>query len=662
MNAGSWVFQQPATTEAANAAKEREMLLQSQRRKALALAAGTVMTLTAAQFALAGQSVRIVESRFNLQTGVANAVPGVTAAEAAAAATAGTYIQWFNGAVGQSPALTTAASIDQFGNVAYYGKMAVLTGAPPTLSPIISASNQLAIFYAPHYNYNADWMVARDGTPSSGVPSGGPTPSNPNNWVLNNLSATPGNGLAAGVGMSSNGRMLITGQLRDPVTLANSTNTNNTAFFTGFANSLAETARRSDAAPGTTLANYNTSLNFSPINSQVNPNGQVFFSSALTSAGAGTDVVTSGLTQNDSAAFIEGPSGSSLVARRGDSPAFLSGAAFGALTTNPGSQTINANGDVLFGHTLSTTQGTTPATTSNDTVIVAKVGSSLQLVAREGGAVTVNGNPETYLAGQSLSNGLSSLGQTWNNNGRAIYGAKFTPSANITAGSNDLGIMSWQGGVSNVVVQSGLTVVPHSFGSGTLSDLGSLSNSQTRINNNDNFVFSGVLATGGTITTANDAGLWYASATNSNPTQLIVQEGMSAPGFGAATFGSGFFGVVTNNADMVVFQNTLSNGVASLWGWGASFGLINLTFNGDTSILGANYPVSNFNYLSTGNGNGGVYSFNDNGDLVLTIGSAGIGGAFGSNGAIVVINVPAPAVGSLALLGLGAFASRRRRA
>jgi MYXO-CTERM domain-containing protein len=475
--------------------------------------------------------------------------------------------------------------------------------------------------------------------------------------VLNNT--TNGNGLGAGVGMSSNGRMLITGLMNGS---GATTNSNNAAFFTGFQNSLSEAARRSNSAAGTTLANWNTNLNFSPINNQVNPSGQVFFASALASAGAGTDVVTSGSTQNDSGSWVVGPGGggATLIARRGDAPGFLGGAVLGAMTTNPGSNTINANGDVLFGHSLAVAPVGT-ATTANDSVILVKVGGVLQQVAREAGPVTVNGNPETYLTGTSLANGLSSLGQTWNNNGRAIFGAKFTASANITAGTNDQGIMTWQSGVTTVNVQSGTTVVPHAFGSGTLFDVGSTSNSQTRINNNDHFVFSATLNTVGGITGANDGGLWFADATNVNPTQLIAQEGTVAPGFGGATFGNGFFGVASNNADMVVFQNTLSSGVGSLWGWGPSFGLINLTFVGDTSVLGANYPLSSFNYLTTGNGNGGVFSFNDNGDLALTVGSAGIGGAFGSNAAIVVIHVPAPAVGGLALLGIGALGARRRR-
>lgn len=636
------------------------MLLSSNRLQALIVTAGTVATLAGAQSAMAAQPFRVVESRFDFTTGVANAVPGLPAGQVADAAAAGTYVQWFNGAQGQSPSLTNGGAIDAFGNVVYYGKMAVLTGAPPTLSPIINAGNQLAIFYAPVADYTAEVIVARDGS-TTGSPQGGPTPSNPNNWVLNNISATAGNGLNAGVGMSSNGRMLVTGQLRDTVNLANSTANNNTAFFTGFSNSLSETARRSNAAPGTTEAAFNTALNLAAGNNQVNPSGQVFFSSALISTGGGTDVVTSGTGQNDSGSWIMGPNGGSLVARRGDSPSFLNGAAFGAMTVNPSQNAINASGNVLFGHTLSTTQGVTPASAANDTGIFAKVGGTLHQVAREGGSVTVAGNAETYFSGQSMTAGLSSLGQTWNNNGRAIYGAKFTPSANITAGTNDLAIMTWQGGNSAVLVQSGTTVVPHSTGTATLADLGSLGNSQTRINNRDNFVFTATLNTGGDINANNNTGLWFADANGVDATQLIVQEGMAAPGFSGVTFGNGFFGVASNNSDMVIFQNTLSSGQSSLWAWDKYSGLTNVTFAGDTSLMGANYPVGSANVNLTGNGDGGIYGFNDFGDLLINVTSAGAGGAFGSNAALIVVHIPSPAAGSLAILGMGVLAARRRR-
>ncbi len=622
------------------------------RKQGILLAAGLVATLSAT--VSASVPTQVIATRFDLATGTASQVPGLPQSQIDDAAAAGAVISWSNPAFG-SPGLSNASVIDNAGNVAFYGQInQPISGPPPLLQPIITRENQNAVFYssaASNYAYNDIQIVARDGTsnPAPGGVLGGPTPSNPNNWVLNSTSNQ--NGINAGVGMSSSGTMLVTGQLNG----AGATSSNNTAFFTGGPSSLEQAAIRSQPAPGTSGAMFNTNLNFSAINNSVNPSGQVPFSSALT----GGDTVTSGAGQNDSGMWVGSPSGISLVMRRGGSVPDGSGAVFGAMTTNPGNSRINASGNVVFSNNLSTTDGTTPATVANDAGLYTNVGGSLQTVAREGFAVGGSSSlaSETYLSNTGTF-GLPQANvssQALNNNGTILYGAKFNDSGSINSTNNEA-LMVWSSGSAAPIFQTGTTAVPGVSGA-TFANLG-FGNTQARINNNESIVFTGAMNVDGVnVTAANDQGVWFGDT--SGTAQLIAREGMAAPGGGGATFGNGFFGVIMNNADMVIFQNSLSDGRNGWFAWGEDFGLIDVAIAGDTSILGANYPLSSIGFVSTSNGDGGVMSFNDNG--LFTFIATSSGGPLGNNGAIVVAQIPTPASGVLAGLGLLAGATRRRR-
>ena len=663
------------------------MRLQS-RCALVAAAAGTALPLLLAGSVFGQITTNVITVRNNLAgpvpaSGTANGpVPGLPAAQQNLANSAGVVISWNNPAFGSS-GLSSAPVIDGFGNVAFYGQIASTAVTDPdtlALTQIINTSNQNCIFWS---SAAGNWAPAsvqiavRDGSASSPATStatgstvalrGGPTPSNPNSWVLN--STTGGNGIGAGrLNMAPNGRMYVGASMNG----SGATSTTNSAAFTGVpvvsgapaGPAISQMMVQGQSAPGTTLANLNTAAGGLNGFNQVNPSGQMAFQSTLVSAGAGTDVVTTGSTQNNSALFVMGPGGGALVARQNDQPAFLGGAAFGALSTNPGNDHINASGHLAFTTTLSTTQGTTPATATNNSALLAYTGGSLNLIGRSGSAVpvSVNGNTENYLTTNqafTLSGTNNSSGESWNNNSRLAYTGKFAPSASITANVNDQALMAWQGGSTSLLYQTGVSSVPGVSGASTFSAVGGSNVSQNNLNH---LAFAGTMNIGGSITSANNQGLWFLSNPSSPAgAALVARSGTVAPGSGGALFTSNFNGLIMNGNDTIIFQDTLSNGIAGIFAWNPAYGVVNLLFVGDRNILGNNYPVSSISYLLTGNGSGGVASFNDNDQLALGIGSSTAAGGIAANFAIVVMHVPAPGAAALGFIGLAAMAHRRRR-
>ena len=622
---------------------------------ALLAAAGSVLPLFMGSAADAQVSFSVIVTRFDTATGNPSQVPGLPADQYAAATAVGATITYNNPPFG-SPGLSTLPAIDAAGNVAWVGVASALTGPPPTLSPIITTSgsasnpaNAQMVFYssaASGYAYNNILVVARDGNPAGPSPSeGGPSVGNPNGWWLN--SPTGGNGLSLGVGLSSSGQMLLGGQLNG----TGATTTNNAGFFVGSASTpggASQVAIRGGTYTGAAAgAVFNSNLNINPNNQSgnvVNPNGQVAFVSNLT----GGDT-TSGV--NDSGLFLGSTSGVSLLYRRGDVAPGTGGATFGASTSSANVR-INRPGDVLFSNTISTGQ---------QTVYLNQGGSNLQ-VMQSGGAVGAAGlDPSvTYLAGNAptISN------QALNNSGTVLYGAKFNPGPAITAGTNDEALMTWNGGTPKVLAQTGTTLVPApGGGSVTLAGL-SGGYQQDKLNNLGHVAVTGTMTSGGSINATNNQALWLADSA-SGAFQLVASAGSVAPfAGGTATFGNGFFGVMMNNADQIIFGNTLSDGRSATYVWGPSWGLVPILIGKSADILGANYLVGSLSYGSFGgisNGDGGVQNFNDSGLFAFIASATGIGGAFGNNTAIVVASVPSPGAGLIGLLGIGAAVRRRHR-
>jgi hypothetical protein len=330
---------------------------------------------------------------------------------------------------------------------------------------------------------------------------------------------------------------------------------------------------------------------------------------------------------------------------------------------------------VLFPETLATTTvpaGFTGANSNQSGVLYYKPSSgSMQLVAQAG-------TPVPGLSGVNYlnSNAVGISPQMFNNSGTVLFNTKFNtstasafPSAGITANVNDQAIMKWtSGGGGSVLFQTGVTSVPGVGGATTFRDLGGISNNQTKLNNQGHFTFAGTMTDGGAITTSNDVGLFLGDSSGAGLGTLIARGGDLAPGMGGLLFGNSFLGVVMNNADQIIFQNTPNdgaghNGPTTIFAWGPTFGLVNLFSAGNTSLLGANYPLGSnpASYNSTSNGDGGVMCLNDNGLFTFYANSSGAGGAFGVNNVLMVMQIPAPGAGAMALLGLAAIGRRRRR-
>ena len=621
-------------------------------------AAGTALPLMFAQVASAQLSFTTIVSFKDPVTGNNAQVPGLPADQYAAAAAAGATVTYNNPSFG-TPGLSVAEPvIDSSGNVYWYGAMATLTGAPPTLSPIIGSNNSTALFSstaASGYAYNSISIFARDGSTATASPNeGGPGPSNPNNWVINSTSG--GAGLGSGLAVSDHGHVMFGAQLNG----TGATSTNNTALFVGtVAGGQSQQVIRSAVAPGSGGLLYNTQFN-ATMNATaqwaVNPSGQFAFDSALSA--------TSGGTTTSSGLYLSSASGVAPIYTQGDTAAGTGGATFGASTsgTNGTSMRINSSGDVMFSNTLSNGQ---PSLWLNNGGSSQTDNSANQLVMMGGGTVGAASLPGvTYATGSSALGSLSNqaLSNRVGGNATVMFGATFATGSGttpITSATNQA-LLTWNNGVTSVVAQNGVTTLPTAFGSTTIA---SQSFQQDRIVGNGNIAFVGALTTGGSITSSNNNGLWlFSAATNSF--QLIAQAGQVSPfAGGSATFGNGFFGVEMNNSDDIIFSNTLSDGRACVFVWGPSWGIVPIKLGTTTLLNGTNY-LSSVGYGSFGgasNGDGGLQNFTDSGLFTFTAGTTAANGTISQGVSIVVTQVPTPGAGAIGLMGIGALVARRRR-
>ncbi len=685
------------------------MLRFQSRCASILSAAGAAASLLVVSGAMAQVSAVVVQTRKDLNTGASSAVPGLPAATlnaiAAANAANGTNnrVVW-NEPTTANPGFSPNAGnpvIDAAGNVYFPGTMAqnsftdpdtlatvFVTGGTSNFSPN-GQSNNRGLFFASAasgWANSAITMIARDGSTSSNTT--GPTNTSP---LLGGMSAPltgvpagsvlNGTGNAAGMSTSivvaPNGKVMFNSLVAPYVNTTTGTGTNiGASFFTGNNSGFAASGLNGDALNGTAGATLSLTASQTSTQNAVNNAGQF----AWVAVPAGGDTITAtGPQQNNSGIWRFSPTGNVKVMRRGDAApgavdsAAGSGAAFGGTNPNNNSLRINSGGDVLFNANLATTSvpaGFTGATAERGGVTYYKPSSgALQLVAQ-------SGTPVPGLAGVNYLNTSAPAvlsPQVMNNSANLVFNAKFNPSsaavnpsAGITANTNDQAIMKWTpGGGGQVLFQTGATSAP-GVASATFRDLG-FSNTQTKLNNQGHFSFAGSLTLGGGVVSGNDTGLWLGDG-SAGGAALLARAGDVAPGMGGLLFGSGFNGVIMNNADQIIFQNTTKDasgnaGPAVLFAYGPTFGLIPLFAQGNTTLLGANYPISSSlaSYNSNSNGDGGVLSLNDSGQFTFFANSAGAGGAFGANNVLMVMQIPAPGAGALALLGLAAANRRRRR-
>jgi hypothetical protein len=173
--------------------------------------------------------------------------------------------------------------------------------------------------------------------------------------------------------------------------------TNNDGIFGGTAGNLSLIARRGAAAPGVTGGTFGTLGNPVPI--MENGNGQLVFGNTLNATGGVT-------TANDSVLYMHTPgSGLSLLAREGNAAPGTAGAAFtGSFTMNTAN--FNNAGQAAFGVSLA--GGDVVGTTNNAAFYVATTGGAT-LAWRNGTAAP--GTDGTFASASAFNLALDNGGR-----------------------------------------------------------------------------------------------------------------------------------------------------------------------------------------------------------------------------------------------------------
>lgn len=536
--------------------------------------------------------------------------------------------------VGTSSFGSSGVPIDDNGNVLFRGQLAgdgIVTGTPSAGNP---PNNEYGLWYGAPSALN---LVARS---ADAAPAGAPA-----GWVINN---GLGNGLTASHGgnLAPNGTMTMSAFMNG----AGATSTNHTAFWTGPYNGLNRVASRSDAAPGTIGAIFNTNMTDMAPNRPINNAGQSVFSGSLT----GGDTVAG---QNSGGIWIASNSGDvSMIMRTGDA---APGSVGGSVFNNTNNPSLNGSGEVAFDTFLRQGVGTVDAL--NDGVLATNVGGSLSVIAQEAQPVPVGSMPGVTFA--SLPNAVGSPRSPitlagLNNSGRTLYSASL--SGAVTPGVDDTAIFTHAGGNTQTLIRRG-DAAPVS--GATYSAISGNANNSIRLNNNDNVLVSASLVQSGGITAANDAALWISQVGGSST--VLMQEGddvgaaLGDAGLSGVLFGSAL-NILFNNADQAVFTTVLTGtGVTAandraLFAWDPTDGLMLVAREGQ-EIFGIN--VTSFGTFNTASGEGGSQGLSDTGWLAFTIGGTTASG--GNASAVIRTNIPAP--GAAVLLGLGGLAISRRR-
>lgn len=422
-------------------------------------------------------------------------------------------------------------------------------------------------------------------------------------------STTGTNGLGSAQYQCANGATLITGQLNGAGVTSttspfwmwrDSTGSNNYIIYRG-----------GDAYPTGTGVVMSVSAG-SP--QYVNNNGNALVSASLT----GTGVITAaGVAQNNSAVMWMGPSGKSVVIRKGDpAPGFTDGTVFQPDTF--GLQ-CNGNGVVLSGK-LAAASG---ITTSNDGVYLTNAwGNGLEIFARKGSPipgyptlnfqnlVTATSAPITFAQHPLMDDGSivfrSSLG-----------------GSGATVAIDDAATFSAKNGVFTMLLRKG-DVVPgisgvvfQSTGSGSV------------MNNNGMYAYEGILMNAdGTSITDTTIGSSFLGVRKANGTVVVLARALDAiPGIPGATFASiaGSSSVCISDSGVVVFANSFNLGGgnnAAIFAWDEVSGLRVIAKSGDTNFTGT--PCNQLTLFGgTGvTGNGINSALNAAGQLVIRAGDS----------------------------------------
>ena len=425
--------------------------------------------------------------------------------------------------------------------------------------------------------------------------------------VCNTTTGT--NGLGSTQYQCANGATLITGNLNGTgVTTTtspfwmwrDSTGTNNYILYRG-----------GDAYPVGTGVVMSVSAG-SP--QYVNNDGKALVSAALT----GTGVVTAaGVTQNNSAVMWMGPSGKTVVIRKGDAaPGFTDGTVF-----QPDTFGLACNGDgIVISGKLAAASG---ITTSNDAVYLTNAwGNGLEIFARKGSPIP--GYPTLNF--QNLVTATTApitLAQhPLMNDGSIVFRSSLGGSG-ATVGINDSATFSAKNGVFTMLLRKGDSVpgisglVFSSTGSGSV------------MNNNGMYAYEGILMNAdGTSITDTTIGSSFLGVRKANGTVVVLARALDAiPGIPGATYAgiSGSSSVCISDSGVVVFANSFNLGTANntaIFAWDEVTGLRVIAKSGDTNFTGTACNQLTL-FGGTGvTGNGINSALNAAGQLVIRAGDS----------------------------------------
>lgn len=373
-------------------------------------------------------------------------------------------------------------------------------------------------------------------------------------------------------------------QLYDPTGLDGLTTTgtaaNNQILYYGAPSSLQILARRAvTAMPDGAVLLPDA---FGHQSTGLGTNGTVVFKTTLsTTLGAPSPAVT---TANDTAWITGTPGSLNYVIRESDIVAVPGGTV--GIATLGGDCVINDVGQFLHADTLSTTLGSTPATTANDRAIFITTGGVHSLLMREGDpAPDANGVAIPGVTYSAVSNFTGpSLAQGFPASGRAAFHS-FLGGSVTTADDNAVFIGS--PGLVQMVVREG-DPAPGTGGE-TIATI------NTTMGFSDYGVVVGVSLVQpgvGGVTALNNTAL-YLCRPNVAP-ELIAREGSPCPGVagyvfgdltGSTDFGSSSQGRLNDRGVIMFTSMKINDGVnvkASTWSWDPLHGLQAQLLQGDT--------------------------------------------------------------------------------
>jgi len=542
--------------------------------------------------------------------GAALSVVMGSAAEASVLTLANVLAAKGNQIPGQAPGVTWGAlntpSVALDGRVAFSGS---LVGVP--------AVNNLGIFSGTNAaNTN---LYIQSGTQAPGGPVGA-------TMDLNGAS----NGLqTASAKINADGVISYVSLMTGGGTVAN---VNNWGVFSGtVSGGFGMFARRGGVIPGTGGATHSTAFSTSVAGIPINGSGVGYFGGGL----AGGDVV--GTTNND--ALFGGTAGSiNIIARRGGAAPGVAGGTFGSLT-NPVPIMSNSGGQVLFGNTLNATGG---VTTANDATLYRYTpGVGSELVAREGDAA-----PGT--AGATYSTSFNLFTHNFNNAGQAAFSTTLVGGDVVGTTNNSAIYVATPAGAS-LAWRKG-SAAPGTDGNFVSANAFDLSF------DNAGRIASTFTIGGGTVTTANDSGLWYGAPGALN---LIAREGGVVPTLNA-TFNF-ISNIRSNDIGQLVFTSSMLsvdtnlNAKTVLMAYDPTLGMFPLIYTGEQIEVspGVFKTVSSFTLAGASNSDGGNLALSDSGWLTVKISTAD------TTDVIVQYAIPAP--GAISLLGVAGLVMARRR-